>query len=80
MAIEGKKAYKIYLTESETDILRDFLETTKFKGGLSGWLDDVICRTTNVLRETGIIKDRGKVKLSRAKLLRFMIAGVSKDL
>jgi hypothetical protein len=55
MAIEGKKRYVVYLTESEVEYLRFRMKQRgPHCGGLSWLIDDYLCKLAGVLRTTGI--------------------------
>lgn len=77
MAIKGKKLYKVYLDEEETEFLKTFLDSTRGKGGLSGLLNTVVVNTAATIREAGIKPDASN--FTWAKLIRMVLIGAKKE-
>lgn len=80
MAIEGKKAYKVYLTEENVELVRNFFFATTTDetvgGGFSGLLDSYVASLANTIRKAGIKPGR---KLTLAKILRMAISGIKEE-
>jgi len=77
MAVPGKKRYQIWLTEAYVDSVRSVLAKGKYKGGLSGYLDDCLKNAHETLIESGVVDSRRPV--TAAKLIRLFIRGIRKE-
>ena len=47
------KRYVVYLEPEETEFVREFLDSAKIKGGISGYLNGYIKTTAKTLRAAG---------------------------
>jgi hypothetical protein len=70
---EEIKGYKVYLNEKNTEYVREFLESCKMKGGMSGFLDEYIDTTAKTLRAAGYQPGQ---KLTYAKAIRIGLKGL----
>lgn len=77
MAIAGKKRYAIYVDEANYEYVKSFIETTRFQGGMSGFIDSYLGATAKTLRAAQYVKGK---KLTMTQLLRFGLEGLKADL
>lgn len=77
MAVPGKKAYMIYLTEEYVDVVRATLMKGNYKGGLSGYFDDILKGSYETIKASGI---RPQGQVTPAKLLRLFVGGMMKQM
>lgn len=76
MAIKNKKKYMVYLDEKNTEFLKEYLETTKNKGGLSGLFDGYVTTMTRTLKVSGY---KPGTKLTFKQLFKIAKNGFSQD-
>jgi len=76
MAVPGKKMYRVYLTEEYVEGVRGILEKGKYKGGLSGYFDDILKNSYETVKSAGLMK---QAPVTKAKLLRLVIQGWKKQ-
>ena len=77
MAVEGKKRYAIYVDEDTFEYVKSFIETTRFQGGMSGFIDSYLKATARTLRSANYVKGK---KLTMKQLLKFGLEGLKADL
>lgn len=77
MAIAGKKKIQIYVDEENYEYVKGFLETTRFKGGMSAFVDTYLGSTAKTLRAANYSKGK---KLSLAKLLKIGVEGLKQEI
>lgn len=77
MAIEGKKKVAIYLDAADYEYVKSFVETTRFQGGMSGYIDSFLKTTASTLRAAKYVQGK---KLTLAQLLKFSLEGLKADL
>ena len=73
MSIKGKKAYKIYLPEEDTELVKSYLDRSKAAGGMSGLIGQYITTVANTLRESEI--GAGE-KLGWGKMFKLFVNGL----
>ena len=66
MAIKNKKRYFLYLDEENAEYVKDFLETTRHKGGMSGLVDSYIASMAKTLRASKYVKGQDRVTAKQA--------------
>jgi len=66
MAIKEKKRYVVYLDEENTEYVKNFLEATKHKGGLSGLMDQYVASMARTLRASKYVKGQDRVTAKQA--------------
>lgn len=74
MAVKGKKTYKLYLDEENTEYVRSFIESKRGAGGLSAIVDGMIKNLADTLRESGV--GEPGAKLNWAKMIRMVFHGI----
>lgn len=72
MAVIGKKQYKLYLTETNVEQVRIYLDTRKYQGGLSACVDQLIAVMADTLSESGV----DERPMNWAKVTRMWINGI----
>lgn len=77
MAVQGKKRYAIYVDEAEYEYIKSFIETTRFKGGMSGYFDTYMKATARTLRAANYVQGK---KLTLKQLLKLGVEGLKADL
>lgn len=77
MAIQGKKMYRVYLDEENTEYVKSFLEGTRGTGGFSALVDSMVKATADTLRESGV---GAKSKMTWGKLIRMALIGLRKEM
>ncbi len=77
MAIVGKKKVQIYVDEAEYEYIKSFIETTRFKGGMSGYFDTYMKSTARTLRAAKYVEGK---KLTLKQLLKLGMEGLKADL
>lgn len=73
MAVQGKKAYKLYLDEENIEFLKSYLDRRRASGGLSALVDKYLARCVFMVKENQDIFDNlepGKLKFN--KLMQLM--------
>ena len=75
--VKGKKEYKVYLDEEETEYIKSFLISTRNTGGLSGVVDGYIKTMANTLKLSGY-KDNEKV--TAKVLLKMVYHGIKQEI
>lgn len=73
---EETRGYKVYLNPDNTEYVREFLESCKMKGGMSGFLDEYIETTAKTLRAAGYQPGQ---KLTYAKAIRIGLKGLTQN-
>lgn len=61
MAVSEKKRYVIYLDEENAEYVKDFLQTSKHKGGFSGLIDTYVTTLARTLKSANYVKGQDKV-------------------
>ena len=73
MAVIGKHPYKLHLTPEHVDTVKEFLSSSKYQGGLSGYIDEYLEASAKTIRKAGIKKGH---KVNAAKAFRLFLEGV----
>jgi len=76
MSVPGKKRYYFYLTEEYVNSVRGLLAKGNYKGGMSGYIDDILKNAHETLVESGIAKKQAPV--TSTKLFRMWLNGLKK--
>ena len=74
---KGKKEYKVYLDENETEYVKSFLISTKNTGGLSGVMNSYIKTMSKTLRLSGF---KNTEKVTAKVLLKMAYHGIKQDI
>ncbi len=77
MTVKGKKAYKIYLDESNIDIIRFHLKSKKNQGGLSHLLDKLIEKIVFAIKQK--CKTSEPSRLSSSTIYRILMNTIRED-
>jgi hypothetical protein len=72
----AKKKYQVYLEEEETEFVKEFLNASKIKGGLSGYLNGYLETTAKTLRAAGW---KAGNELTYAKAFKIGLKGIMQD-
>jgi hypothetical protein len=73
MSLEGKKAYKVFLSEKEADYVKAHIMSKKGEGGFSALLDTVVINLYKTMKESGIEQGR---KITWAKVIKMFFNGI----
>ena len=77
MAVAGKKKIQVYVDEKNYEYVKSFIETTRFKGGMSQYFDTYLASTARTLRAARYVEGK---KLSMAQIIRFGLKGLQEDI
>lgn len=77
MAVDGKKKIQVYVVESDYEYIKSFIETTRFKGGMSGFFDSYLRATARTLRAANYVQGK---KLTLRQIVKLGLAGLKEDL
>lgn len=72
MAIKDKKLYGLYLDEDNAELVKSFLDSRRYQGGLSACVDRLIAVMADTLRESGV----DQRPMNWAKVTRMWINGI----
>lgn len=72
MAVIGKKRYYVYLTPENVEVVKAYLDSRKYQGGLSACVDRLISVMADTLRESGV----DERPMNWAKVTRMWINGI----
>lgn len=78
MAIKGKRVYRVYLDEEDTEYIKSFLKSKRGTGGLSAILNKIIVALAAILRESGAVKPGAKLNWTR--FIRMVFSGATKGI
>lgn len=76
MAVIGKKPYIFHLTEDNVEYVKSFLEVTRNKGGLSGFVDAYFATVSKTLRSSNYVAGK---KISLKQLLKIGFEGIKAE-
>lgn len=74
MAVAGKKPYQIYLDPENTEYVKSFLETTRFKGGFSAFMDTYLRSVAKTLKAAKYVEGK---KLTVAQMFKIGVKGLT---
>jgi hypothetical protein len=77
MAVDGKKKIQVYVVESDYEYIKSFIETTRHKGGMSGFFDSYLRATARTLRAANYVQGK---KLTLRQIVKLGLAGLKEDL
>lgn len=76
MAVKGKRRIAIYVDGDDYDYVASFLEITKYKGGMSAFMDAHLKTTAKTLRASEYVQGK---KLTVKQLLKFAVKGAMQE-
>lgn len=76
MAVKGKRKISIYVDGETYDYVSSFLETTKYKGGMSAFMNAHLETTAKTLKASRYVQGK---KMTVKQLLKFAVKGAMQE-